>query len=983
MSVESVIQCPKISFSTVSGRELANAFGCIEKVCANSAISQLYDIMAMVAMIVNLRDTLKTKISGGQGSMLKVVSRLAVAGSVLALVACSGQTSEEHLNAARQFIQANNNNAAVLELKNALQKDPSSAVVRFELGRIYVEQGQFEGAEKELNRALELGYDSAEILPLLSVAYKRTGAQNALADLNHAETGLSSEESAKVGYYKLLALVDLQKNDEANALIDEVAALSTSSVYKGLAESYRAILNEDFAGALEQVKALRAQSPDNEDILDLLVKLHLSQQQQEEAVLVFEDMLRVNPDNVEVQFTFMALLMDMRRFEQAKPIIDKLIALSPDNGLLNQFKGIVLSSDEDYENALVHLEKALLNGNDNNIVRLLAGFAAYKTELYEDAVKHLGLLVNILPADHPGLRVLADSQLLLGQSQDATSVLDRIGGEGQSDAQLFTRAGYQLVRQGNLADAKKMVERGQEIGASSEELLQLGVLQLSLNDLSGLINLEQAAEKAPESVVTQQTLASAYLLSSQFDKAAQLAEEWKASQPDTMKPYLLAGEVAMKTDNLELAEQEFIKAGEISPDQPEPKLALISLAVVKGDKQKATQDIKSVLAEHPDNPTALTLNYLLAKEAGDTSDAINTAENSLTAFPDNEKVRLTLANIQLSERAYSDAVATLDPIEADGNTSIEYWALKGQALLRANQLDNALAHYTQWRSIAPFNKDATLGQLLILDTQLKFADALEVTEGFLEKRADTQLDVLHAYFLTMTGQVEESRKKIDGLPTEVKALPFIRGVEARIAFQDNRFADAAEHAEVAYTATPNLRNLALFVRALEASKQGEKAYSTLSAYTEKNPNDPSARMMLAERMIGRDVDNAVTLYQEALEVMPQNFIALNNLAYLYLDRGDYEKALPLAQRAVEIRPSMPEAVDTLAQVYVAQNELKRARDLYETVINNNVRNDEVALHYIELLVKMGETVLAERRVKDRKWQNLEFKAQAEALFSKS
>ena len=38
--------------------------------------------------------------------MFKVVSRLAVAGSVFALVACGGQTSEDHLNAARQFIQA-------------------------------------------------------------------------------------------------------------------------------------------------------------------------------------------------------------------------------------------------------------------------------------------------------------------------------------------------------------------------------------------------------------------------------------------------------------------------------------------------------------------------------------------------------------------------------------------------------------------------------------------------------------------------------------------------------------------------------------------------------------------------------------------------------------------------------------------------------------------------------------------------------------
>ena len=112
------------------------------------------------------------------------------------------------------------------------------------------------------------------------------------------------------------------------------------------------------------------------------------------------------------------------------------------------------------------------------------------------------------------------------------------------------------------------------------------------------------------------------------------------------------------------------------------------------------------------------MNYLLKRDEGNAQEGIDRALTSLAAFPDDEKVRLTVANIQLTERAFNDAVATLDAVEAGPNTSIEYWSIKGQALLRSNNLDGALAHYTQWREIAPFNKDATLGQLLILDTQV-------------------------------------------------------------------------------------------------------------------------------------------------------------------------------------------------------------------------------------------------------------------------
>ena len=92
------------------------------------------------------------------------------------LSSCGKQTSEEYLNEAHQYIAENNPAAAIVALKNAVQIEPRSAQARFELGVLYLEQKQYESAEKELNRALDYGYEASKVLPLLTQAYQETGA---------------------------------------------------------------------------------------------------------------------------------------------------------------------------------------------------------------------------------------------------------------------------------------------------------------------------------------------------------------------------------------------------------------------------------------------------------------------------------------------------------------------------------------------------------------------------------------------------------------------------------------------------------------------------------------------------------------------------------------------------------------------------------------------------------------------------------------
>src|SRR5258706_4425732 len=71
--------------------------------------------------------------------------------------ACKGPSSEQLVDLAKKSHDEGNNGAAVVHLKNALQRNPQEAEARYLLGTIYNESQQGAPAESELRRANELG----------------------------------------------------------------------------------------------------------------------------------------------------------------------------------------------------------------------------------------------------------------------------------------------------------------------------------------------------------------------------------------------------------------------------------------------------------------------------------------------------------------------------------------------------------------------------------------------------------------------------------------------------------------------------------------------------------------------------------------------------------------------------------------------------------------------------------------------------------
>ena len=68
-------------------------------------------------------------------------------------------SDQEHVQRASEFQAQGKSESAIIELKNALQKNPKNAEARWRLGEIYISQDAGEQAESELKRAREFGMD--------------------------------------------------------------------------------------------------------------------------------------------------------------------------------------------------------------------------------------------------------------------------------------------------------------------------------------------------------------------------------------------------------------------------------------------------------------------------------------------------------------------------------------------------------------------------------------------------------------------------------------------------------------------------------------------------------------------------------------------------------------------------------------------------------------------------------------------------------
>ena len=147
--------------------------------------------------------------------------------ALLIVVLSSGGCGEKTENIGRLIADAKqerdkgNNSAAIIHLKNLLQKFPEHAEAHYLLGVIYNDTGYFTSAEKELRRALELQYEQAKVIPPLGKSLLMTGQFQKVLDQVRLEGDAGNQAQAEVLTLRALASIGLGRSREGRELLEQ------------------------------------------------------------------------------------------------------------------------------------------------------------------------------------------------------------------------------------------------------------------------------------------------------------------------------------------------------------------------------------------------------------------------------------------------------------------------------------------------------------------------------------------------------------------------------------------------------------------------------------------------------------------------------------------------------------------------------------------------------------------------------------------
>lgn len=92
-----------------------------------------------------------------------------------------------------------------------------------------------------------------------------------------------------------------------------------------------------------------------------------------------------------------------------------------------------------------------------------------------------------------------------------------------------------------------------------------------------------------------------------------------------------------------------------------------------------------------------------------------------------------------------------------------------------------------------------------------------------------------------------------------------------------------------------------------------------------------------------DVDQAISLFEDAVRVFPQAFNGYTSLGYAYRAKGDRERSIHYFRKAAEVFPHRKEPYNDLARIYAEDGVF------------------DLALHYVERAISVDPSVRAEIR----------------------
>ena len=887
----------------------------------------------------------------------------------LALVGCAGENEGELIASAKSFIAKNDDKAAIIQLKNALQKNSNSAEARLLLGQAMLRVGDPRSAAVELRKARDLKADEDALAPDLARAMLLTGEDDKV--LSQFSTLQLRTPDARARLATQIASAHMVRGDGAKT--DEFARLALQAVpgYTPAVTLQARVLASkgDLPGALALLDAALQREPGHLEAG--LFRGDILRAQPDglpKALAQYQEVLAKHPDAVNAHSAVVSTLLLSGQKEAATAALQPMQKLSPGHPDTLFFEAQLAYEAGKYPAARELTDRVLKIVPDSVRVLELSAASNYRLQDFAQAEQKLQRALKLAPEQQLARHMLTQIYLRTGQPDNALEVLKPLLEAPQMSAATLALAGEVYLLQGDATRSEQAFSAAAKMTPDDVRLrtsLAMSQLARTQGGAEAMRTLEalSAEDSSPRADVA---LVSARLSKQDYAGALKALDTLEKKQPDRALPHNLRGRVLLLQNDNAGARASFEMALTKEPKFLPAAASLAALDLAAGDRTKARARLQAQVDADPANAsTHLALAEVASRAGASAADVAQLLGNAIRANANEPRAHVALVAHLLA--AGDNRAALTAAQSAAAALPSDTWVQDslGRALLANGDNQQALSTWRALASKEPRQPHFHLRLAEVLAGNKNWDEA----DNSLKRALELQPGLATAERARVILAIQRGRPQ-DGLPIArdmqkrqpKDAMGWVLEGDVELARKDNAAALAAYRTATQKEA-PTEAAIRLH-RSLQTLGQNAEAESFALQWQKNRPKDAVFRYYLGDAALARkDLSAAESHYRAVLEAAPGNAMAMNNIAWIMATQGK-PGAVALASQANEFMPDRAPILDTLALALAAEGQLPKAIETQKKALAQAPTSPSLKLALAKLYIKSGDMGLARAELEE-------------------
>lgn len=887
--------------------------------------------------------------------------------TVPAVTGCEGAsrlTEQERIQRAKDLEDAGDLRGGIIELKNAVQKNPDSAQARLLLGQFYLKAGLGAEAEKELGRAQQLGVSPETLKPQLGEALLMMGEYQRILDEIHPGERTTRPNLARIYQIRADAMLKKGQVGDACALFEESLGVDASNAptYWGLAKC--AMAKKDMPKARSLLDAALKIGKHQAKTWTFIGEWEQLNKNTDGALSAYSTALKAEPNNLGALQNRAALNLGLGRSKEAEADINKLTSLAPKSLASSYLLAMLEFERGNFPNARDHLQNVFKITSDHMPSIVLAGATDYELGSYKQAESHLVRYLARFPADAYGRRVLAATQIKQAQADQALQTLAPLLTDDSRDFQALALAAEAWRIKGSPGKVAEFLARASTLDPTNVFLqTQLGLTHLAAGENQlAIAELSKAASLDPTQHRADVLLITAYLERKEFDRALSAIDGLEKKLKNSPLPNSLRGSAYIGKKDYANARRSLEQALVIDPGFFPASASLAQLDIRDKKPEVAQKRFERILAKDNSNLPAMMALAELAAIGKSEKDYVTWLDKAAKAHPNAIAPRAGLVRHFLAKREPQKALPIANEALNANPGSPAALEMLGSVQLALGDTPSATSTFTKLARLANRSPDAHLRLATAQIAGGRLADARTSLSKALQIKPDHEASLDTLIKLEMKeGKAKPALERARQLQASHPGSPLGFEREGDILLSQQRADLAAKAYEQSVLKGAGSDGFIKLHRALVLARN-PAAEQRMKDWLSNNPKDLAVQFYAAEyyQSIGRQQD-AASIYQRLLTQQPDHAIALNNLATVYQRTGD-KRARATAEQAFRINPDHPAILDTLGWILVEQGDAGRGLPLIERALAGMPGNPDIRYHRAIALAHKGDKVRARQEL---------------------